>query len=85
MAGPKNSKTLTLRLSPQMYSAAQEVARHKRMSLNALMQESLAQSIRVAEEQARYDGYTLLGSDLDGSDLDFAASAQAEVMLGGEA
>ena len=68
-----------------MYSAAQEVARHKRMSLNALMQESLAQAIRVAEEQARYEGYTLLGKDLESCDLDFAAAAQAEVMLGDDA
>ncbi len=49
------------------------------------MQESLAHAIRVAEEQAHYDGYTRLGNDLNDSDLDFAASAQAEVMLGDEA
>ncbi|MBT9583241.1 hypothetical protein IV102_07820 [bacterium] len=55
------------------------------MSLNALMQESLAQAIRVAEEQARYEGYTLLGKDLESCDLDFAAAAQAEVMLGDDA
>lgn len=70
---------------PQLVSGPKNFARHKRMSLNALMQESLAQAIRVAEEQARYEGYTLLGKDLDSCDLDFAAAAQAEVMLGDDA
>lgn len=33
------------------------------------------------KKKLAFDGYTLLGKDLEGCDQDFAASAQAEVML----
>jgi hypothetical protein len=76
------AKTLTVRLPPELYSAAQKVARRRDLSLNALLQESLIATIRVAEEEARYEEYSLLGQDRPLCDVDYAIHAQAEVMLG---
>jgi hypothetical protein len=56
----------------------------KNISLNALMQESLAATVRASEEQARYDGYTRLGQDKANCDLRYAEVAQSEVMLSEE-
>jgi hypothetical protein len=50
------------------------------VSLNQVVREGLDAAIRVAEEKARYDAYTLLGMDAD-TNTDYAAHAQAEVML----
>ena len=75
------SKTLTVRIAPELYEAALHIAQQRRVSLNALLQQSLAAAVRSAEEEARYEEYSLLGSDLDESDLDYAIHAQAEVML----
>jgi hypothetical protein len=75
------SKTLTIRLPPQLYSAIQDMAKRGDVSLNTLVQESLATTIREANEKSRYDTYTLLGQDVEGCDLAYAAAAQAEVML----
>lgn len=81
MSTTKASRTLTVRLSPQLYSAAQDLASKKHVSLNALMQESLTEAIRAAEEKIRYDGYTMLGQDSENCDLGYAEAAQGEVML----
>lgn len=81
MSKTKSSKTLTVRLSPELYSAAQDTARIKKISLNALLQESLAAAVRASEEQARYDGYTTLGRDAENCRMDYVETAQREVML----
>jgi hypothetical protein len=77
-------KTLTVRLTPELYSAAQRAAKQRAVSLNTLLQESLAAALRSAEEQQRYDDYTLLGQDAEMCDVEYAAHAQAEVMLHAE-
>jgi hypothetical protein len=76
------SKTLTVRLTGELYSAAQEIARQNQTSLNALLTESLAAAVRAAEEQVRYKEYSLLGEDIESCDVEYAIHAQAEVMLG---
>jgi len=76
------SKTLTVRLDCELYSAAQKIAQQRHVSLNALVQLSLEETLRAAEERARYDAYTLLGQDKDECDVEYAIHAQSEVMLG---
>ena len=78
------ARTLTVRMTPDLYSAVQKMARRREISLNALLQESLATSLRADEEQQRYDDYSLLGQDSEMCDVDYAVHAQAEVMLSAE-
>lgn len=51
------SKVLTVRLPPELYAAAQEVARQRDLSHNSLVPESLIAAIQSSEEQARYNDY----------------------------
>ncbi len=74
-------KTLTLRLSPELYSAAQAVARRRAMSLNALLQQSLALLLRAEEERQRFEEYSQLGQHPETCEVEYAIHAQAEVML----
>ncbi len=76
------SKTLTVRLNPELYSAAQGFARQRNLSLNALLQESLIATLNAAEEKGRYNDYSLLGQDAE-CETEYAIHAQAEVMLSG--
>ena len=74
-------KTLTLRLTPDLYFAAQRVARRRAVSLNTLLQESLASTLRAEEERQRYEDYSLLGQEAEICEAEYAIHAQAEVML----
>jgi hypothetical protein len=51
------------------------------MNKVANVQANPANSIEVAEEKASYANYTLLGSDKNECDVEYAIFAQAEVML----
>lgn len=74
-------KTLTLRLTSELYSAAQTVARRRAISLNTFLQESLALTLRAEEERQRYEDYSLLGQEPEMCEVEYAIPAQAEVML----
>ena len=75
------ARCVTVRLSPTLYAAASAIAKKRSVSLNGLVQESLAREIRIAEEQQRYDEYALLGQDRKECDVDYAFAAQAEVRI----
>ena len=74
-------RTLTLRLSPELYSAAQTVARRRAISLNALLQRSLMLLLSAEEERTRFEEYTQLGQNPETCEVEYAVHAQAEVML----
>ena len=78
--GETKSKTLTIRLTPHLFEAAQDVAKRRDVSLNALVSESLEAAIRYSQERARFEEYTLLGQDMEGCDVTYALAAQTEVM-----
>jgi hypothetical protein len=79
-------KNLTVRLTPDVYHSAMEIAKRRHISMNALLQESLLQTIRITEEQKCYNDYSLLGQEADTAicDVEYAIHAQAEVMLNGD-
>ncbi len=77
----QTSRTLTLRLRPDLYEAAVRLAKKRHISLNALVQESLARAIKAAEEQELYEACEYLGQFLDEIDVEYAHAAQAEVAL----
>lgn len=81
MNAAANAKSLTVRLRPTLYEAATSLAKRRRLSLNALIQESLEEILRIEEEREMYEAATLLGEDPDECDVEYAFAAQAEVAL----
>ena len=49
--------------------------------MNQLVQGGLEAIVRAEEEQSRYNAYTLLARDIVECNVEYAAHAQAEVML----
>jgi predicted transcriptional regulator len=78
------TKPLTVRLPADLYDRSTEVAKRRRLSMNALIQEGLAAIMREEEYQRLYDAFGELGEDLEEADVAFAAHAQWEVVSRGE-
>lgn len=75
---PKHEiKSLTLRLPETLYSAGNAVAGRRKVSMNALVCESLAAYLREEEDRALFDAFTLAG-DAEDADAEFAFEAQAD-------
>jgi hypothetical protein len=75
------TKAFTVRLQPDLYNAAAQVARKRGRSLNALIQQGLEEMIRIEEDRDLYEAATILGAQAGESDVEYAFSAQAEVIL----
>ena len=84
MSADTGSRSLTVRISPNVYESSRIIARKRQISLNALIQQSLEALIWAEEEQASDDAYTLLGQNAEECDVEYAIYAQAEVMLGND-
>ena len=75
---PKSEiKSLTLRLPETLYSAGNAVAGRRKVSMNALVCESLAAYLRDEEDRLLFDAFTQAGSS-DDADAEFAFEAQAD-------
>ncbi len=75
------TKSLTLHLTPELYAGGLRVAQERRMSLNALLRESLAATICAEQQRELFDGFTRLGEDAAACDVDYAFPAAAEAVL----
>src|SRR5579872_2311393 len=76
-----SAKPLTVRLKPDLYEAAARLSKQRRVSLNALVQESLARVVKEAEDRELYEAFEYLGQFPEGCDVEYAHAAQAEVAL----
>ncbi len=72
---------LTVRLEPDLYRAASDLARKRKQSLNALVQDSLARALRQQEDQELYEAFERLGENPAACDVEYAFGAQSEVVL----
>jgi predicted transcriptional regulator len=81
---PVATKTLTVRLPLDLYETSHELAQRRKISLNALMQESLTAMLKAEEYARLYEAFGRLGEDAEESDVEFAAHAQWEVVNRGE-
>ncbi|MCS6860730.1 MAG: hypothetical protein NZT92_10480 [Abditibacteriales bacterium] len=79
------TKTLTVRLPLDLYQASSEVAKRRRISLNALVQEGLHAVMRAEDYARLYEAFGQLGEDAEQSDVEFAIPAQWEVVRRGDA
>ena len=75
------TKALTLRLPPDLYASGQRVAQERQMSLNALLQESLAATIRAEQQRKLFADFTQLGDDAAACDVEYAFPTAAEIVL----
>jgi hypothetical protein len=78
---PTKTKALTVRLPLELHHTCCEIAKRRRVSLNALIQESLSTIIMQAKDYSRlYEAFGQLGEDAEESEVEFAAYAQWEVI-----
>jgi predicted transcriptional regulator len=76
----KSSVACTLRLQEELYTRVKEIARARRTSFTAFVQGVLAEELKREEQKALYDAFTVAGEDQEEADMEFAASAQREVV-----
>jgi hypothetical protein len=81
MRGTKADKSLTVRLPQDLYESATELAKKRCLSLNALIQQSLAAVVKEEEDRELYEAFELLGQYPEECDVEYAFAAQAEVVL----
>ena len=70
----------TVRLPRKLYRASSAAARRRKMSLNRLVQESLATAIRAEEDRELYEAFERFAQDPESS-VEYAFEAQREVVL----
>jgi len=73
-------RTLSLRLSSELYSEAQALAESQQVSLNSLLVQALQNLLRENREREIERGFAILADDPE-TDVEYATHAQAEVML----
>jgi hypothetical protein len=71
----------TVRLPRKLYRASSAAAKRRKVSLNRLVQESLAAAIRAEDDKRLYEEFTLLGQDKELTDVEYAFEAEQEVVL----
>ena len=77
----KNVHTLSVRLPAALKSRAAKAAEARHVSFNTFVTRLIEKAVEEAEEKELYEGFTLLGSDPELSDVEFAFHAQSEVAL----
>lgn len=71
---------LSLRVPDDLYEEAKTITRRRRISFNALVEETLRKEIAAEQEREMYEAASLLAEDAE-SNVDFAFFAQFEVVL----
>jgi len=76
--------TASVRIPEDVYRESEKIAKRRKISFNALVQQALQREIEAEQEQEMYEAATLLGIDAATCDVDYAIYAQSEVMLRNE-
>ena len=76
----RHGAALTLRLDEEIYLQVKELAQSKKTSISAFIQGVLSEALKNEEKRALYDAFTLVGQDGGVTDVEFALSAQREVV-----
>jgi len=83
-AAHREIRTLSVRVPEAIYSEARKLAENRKISINALVSETLSKAVEAAQDLEMHEAATLLGRDAEMSSADFAFSAQSEVALAHE-
>lgn len=76
--------TASVRIPENVFRESEKIARRRKISFNALVQQALLREIEAEQEREMYEAATLLGMDAASCDVDYALYAQSEVMLKNE-
>ena len=77
-----NTKTLTLRLHPEIYQRAANLANRRHQSLNRLFQEALELLSAQEQEKQLFDDFSkIAGAGTEETDVAFALPAQLQATV----
>lgn len=79
----ERKKAMTVRLPLDLYRAGARIARHRRISMSRLLQESLREALAQEERRRLFDAFGSL-TEGEETEVEFAQTAQAEVAGDGE-
>ena len=73
---------LTLRLPPEIYEGAKEMAKEKGKSFSCYMRELLEEKLKEERRKRLFDSFSLVAEDAEEVDVEYAFEAQRRVVLG---
>ena len=76
-----DQQAVTVRLPKDLYQATATIAKADKKSFNALVQESLARTVRERRYVELYDAFTVAAEDEEEMSVEYAFAAQSEVVL----
>jgi hypothetical protein len=76
--------SILIRVPEEMHVALRAAAAQEGTNLSELLRNLAESYLRERQYQQLYDGFTLLGSDPEESDVEFALHAASEVILSDE-
>ena len=77
----KRQIAFTLRFDPTLYERVKTVSERGGQSVTSFVQEAVARKLREEDAAALFDAFTLVGEDLEETNLEFACDAQREAAL----
>ena len=72
---------LTLRLPPEIYEGAKEVAKNEGKSFSCYIQELLEERLKEERRKRLFDAFSLVAEDEEEVDVEYAFEAQKRVVL----
>ena len=72
---------LTLRLPPDIYEEAKEIARGRGKSFSGYVRELLEERLKEEKKKRLFDAFSLVAADAEEVDVEFAFEAQKEVVF----
>ena len=77
-------KGTTLRLDTEMYVRAKEIARKQGESFSKFIRNLIEERIKRDEHEKLFEAFSLLSTDNEETDVEFARDVQKEVVLKNE-
>jgi len=77
----KRQIAFTLRFDPVVYERIKAVSECSGQSVTAFVQEAVTRKLREKDAAALFDAFTLVGKDLEETNVEFACDAQRETVL----
>ena len=77
----KRQIAFTLRFDPMVYERVKAVSECSGQSVTSFVQEAVAMKLREEDAAALFDAFTLVGEDMEETNVEFACDAQREVAL----
>jgi len=77
----KRQIAFTLRFDPALYERVKEVSKCYGQSVTSFIQEAVARKLSEEDTAALFDAFTLVGDDLEATNVEFACDAQRDAVL----